>query len=568
MALVKTYNTQSFFTSLKPGIASYFKYPYIYTMEKQTTTNILVKRHNVVTLTSESYTNIDLTKLFSSAVYYNYYSYNINTDKFYFCVTRSNHISLWTFDVETLEFKEEYVGSELYVSNDTITLAVCCFINDNGVTKCYCGYTYYLRSGNSDRIAYCVVNINTKTVIYKDSVAQSSGRIISFPTIVDNNNNFLKYGDKAFISYSYTTKVGFVKLSAPSTTNTYNSLQYREGLIIKFDNKYYVFGGFIGTEANSQIIEINPTDLTSSPVFDTNIKYKNVIAYPYNDKVYALYYDDSTSTEYLVTISLIDYNLTYNLASSNGETIFESVTEQSPITSLHFTNVVGETQVGYVFNTLSGVTSGVFDVEQVQNKTLVGFSTVPNSNTVQFPLNTSITVNIANDTTFYAVYGTYRPIATPFNINLYQKTCENNRVDKTNYITQVGTLSGVLREESSITDVTITFTSKDIPTFNYVYIEAFNRYYYVNDITSLKKDLWQMTLSVDVLMTYRNAILSCTGFVDRNENEFNADLIDKKRVVEEGNTIEVATVTNELFTATQGTYLLNGILVSTYNKGS
>ena len=259
------------------------------------------------------------------------------------------------------------------------------------------------------------------------------------------------------------------------------------------------------------------------------------------------------------------YPYTYTVKSFSGDNTLGEITEAPSMKNAQIT-VVGDRKT----LTLTGVNDNEYvitwDSITPDGKQFLGLSTSPNSTKAIISANVSTPVSFTKDTILYEVYGTYRPIATPFTINLYQKTCENNRVDKTNYITQVGTLSGVLREESSITDVTITFTSDTIPTFNYVYIEAFNRYYYVNDITSLKKDLWQMTLSVDVLMTYRNAILSCTGFVDRNENEFNADLIDKKRVVEEGNTIEVATVTNELFTATQGTYLLNGILVSVYDK--
>lgn len=65
-------------------------------------------------------------------------------------------------------------------------------------------------------------------------------------------------------------------------------------------------------------------------------------------------------------------------------------------------------------------------------------------------------------------------------------------------------------------------------------------------------------------MTYKDAILSCNGFIDRNENEYNSNIIDKKRAVAQGHTVEVDSVSNELFTSTSGTYVLNGILVSVY----
>lgn len=263
----------------------------------------------------------------------------------------------------------------------------------------------------------------------------------------------------------------------------------------------------------------------------------------------------------------IVYPYSYTVKSFDSKIILDSIIE-APSMKKALLTVIGNQKT----LTLTGSNDKTYTLQwssvTPDGKQFVGLSNSAESTKAIIPVGVEVSVSWSGDIVLYEAYGIYRPPVTTFDINLYQKTCENNRVDKTNYITAVNTLSGVLREESSITDVIITFTSTDLPTFNYVYIEAFNRYYYVNDITSLKKDLWQMTLSVDVLMSYKEAILACTGFVDRNENEFNADLIDKKRVVEEGNTIEVATVTNELFTATQGTYLLNGILVSVYDKES
>lgn len=201
-----------------------------------------------------------------------------------------------------------------------------------------------------------------------------------------------------------------------------------------------------------------------------------------------------------------------------------------------------------------------------EGKKFTGISFSPNSKIANIPIGVETYFNLEGDVSLYESYGIYRPPVTTFNVNLYQNTAEANRVDKSDYITEVATISGVLRDESSITDVTITFESDSIPAFNYVYIPVFNRYYFVNDITSIKYNLWQMSLSVDPLMTYKDAILSCNGFIDRNENEYNPNVIDKKRVVAQGHTVEVDSVTNELFTETSGTYVLNGLLVSVYTE--
>lgn len=135
----------------------------------------------------------------------------------------------------------------------------------------------------------------------------------------------------------------------------------------------------------------------------------------------------------------------------------------------------------------------------------------------------------------------------PFPIELYKNRAEPNRVDKTNYITKIGTMLGTMREESSITDLSITFESVSVPSFNYIYVPIFNRYYFVADIKSLGFKMWQMSLEVDVLMTYKDAILNCIGFVERNEFTYNDKLIDKKRVIEQGYNIYVDEVENDVF---------------------
>ena len=155
-----------------------------------------------------------------------------------------------------------------------------------------------------------------------------------------------------------------------------------------------------------------------------------------------------------------------------------------------------------------------------------------------------------------------KPVITKFQIHTYKSSAEQNRVDKTNFLVADMIISGVLREASSLIHPSITFTSDTIPTFNYVYIPIFNRYYYVTDITSIKNKLWQMSLTVDVLMTYKEALLACTGYIDRNENEYNGLIPDGMISLEKGEVIEKTVVSNELFVDGFGSYVLQGLLVS------
>lgn len=196
------------------------------------------------------------------------------------------------------------------------------------------------------------------------------------------------------------------------------------------------------------------------------------------------------------------------------------------------------------------------------DKVFIGLSVAPNSSAPLIPVGKDVSVSFNDSTVLYEVYAKYKPLSTRFEIHTYKSSAEQNRVDKTNFLTADMIISGVLREASSLIHPSITFTSDIIPTFNYVYIPIFNRYYYVTDITSIKNKLWQMSLTVDVLMTYKEALLACTGYIDRNENEYNGLIPDGMISLEKGEVIETNFVTNELFIETGGTYVLQGLLVS------
>ena len=249
---------------------------------------------------------------------------------------------------------------------------------------------------------------------------------------------------------------------------------------------------------------------------------------------------------YNFSLILETYNIKYDISSNDGSKQYVELLNNSPIKAITFNNVSGTNTVGYVIETLSNTLQGSFETDEIQNKQLSGFSTIINATTIQIPLNQRVEINISIDTNFYAVYTTYRPLANTFKLELYNNTSEDNRVDKTNYLTKVGELAGVLREESSLVDMSLTLELEELPLFNYVYIEQLNRYYYVTDIVSVKYKLWTISLSVDVLMSYKNALLSCSAFVDRNENSYDNTIIDKKRVIQQGYDIEVSTITNEL----------------------
>lgn len=156
-------------------------------------------------------------------------------------------------------------------------------------------------------------------------------------------------------------------------------------------------------------------------------------------------------------------------------------------------------------------------------------------------------------------YRVVETVAGAFDINLYQCSAEPPRVDKTNYLVSVATLSGTLREETSLLNPSVKIERSTLPNFNYVYIAEFGRYYFVNEVTSIRQNLWQVDLEVDVLMTYKSALLYLDGFIDRNEFKYDEKIIDKRRVIQQGYDVDTTVLKNTLFTPLLGgTFVLSG----------
>lgn len=111
-------------------------------------------------------------------------------------------------------------------------------------------------------------------------------------------------------------------------------------------------------------------------------------------------------------------------------------------------------------------------------------------------------------------------------INFYINISENNKLEKR--ILQQYSLSGNLRSECSITDPVILIQA-DAETFagiNYMYIPAFERYYFINDVRSVRNGFVEINAHVDVLMSFANAIKNCDGIVKRQANKWNLYLND------------------------------------------
>lgn len=108
------------------------------------------------------------------------------------------------------------------------------------------------------------------------------------------------------------------------------------------------------------------------------------------------------------------------------------------------------------------------------------------------------------------------------NIILYRNHSEPERMIKN--LTNEQTLTGYLREQSNVInpEFLIQGDPADFPSFyNYAYIPDFSRYYFMGDPVAVRSDLIMLPLSVDVLMSFKDDILSNDAIVDKQRDNGN-----------------------------------------------
>lgn len=234
----------------------------------------------------------------------------------------------------------------------------------------------------------------------------------------------------------------------------------------------------------------------------------------------------------------------YTIKLYNGNQVFTFITSHKVSISLNKDNT---TPNGYILDTGSGGSQPFivslptdFDIFRGLRTRIGGWFLPVNSSVDEFYLD-----NYAEN--YEVIFDTIiETIVEPTSITmaLYEFSGEKTIVDKSNYLKLVGELTGTLRESCSMVSPIMTIVYPNIPTFNYVYIPNFKRYFFVTDITSVRDGLWNITLRVDVLMTYRYKILSQKCIIARNEFDFNNMIEDTQRVTEKDDEIFVEDISS------------------------
>lgn len=128
-----------------------------------------------------------------------------------------------------------------------------------------------------------------------------------------------------------------------------------------------------------------------------------------------------------------------------------------------------------------------------------------------------------------------------FLINFMYNNEPMNKITKTP--TDVFSLEGTLRDESSIVDPIILIQHEDpvSANVNYAYIPKFRRYYYIKNIEAVRTGLWRITMHTDVLKTFSQGILNSPAILAKSSQKFNLYLHDTDYKCQQNNIIMTKT---------------------------
>ena len=87
---------------------------------------------------------------------------------------------------------------------------------------------------------------------------------------------------------------------------------------------------------------------------------------------------------------------------------------------------------------------------------------------------------------------------------LYVNNSEKNKLEKS--LSSDLKFTGKLREQSSVVNPSIMIQTTNPSIYNYAYIPEFKRYYFITDMVSVRTGLWEISMHVDVLMSFKDTI--------------------------------------------------------------
>lgn len=125
----------------------------------------------------------------------------------------------------------------------------------------------------------------------------------------------------------------------------------------------------------------------------------------------------------------------------------------------------------------------------------------------------------------------------------YRNNSDNRVVDK--QLTIIKELNLTRKIEKSIFEPIIEIVKdRELNNCNYVYIEEFNRFYFVVDIMELNGNIYRITMKEDVLTSFKNSIFNLNALVERQEFKRNTQIVDNELLSQANNNFYCKTVGN------------------------
>lgn len=146
----------------------------------------------------------------------------------------------------------------------------------------------------------------------------------------------------------------------------------------------------------------------------------------------------------------------------------------------------------------------------------------------------------------------YKTLSKPNEIN---KVLQNSFTITGNFKTDTDIIKPIIK--------VLNTTDFNIFNYNYCYISELKRYYFVEDITILADKLFSISLSLDVLYSYKNAILSSVGNISRYSQNVQSS---KKNTIEDYIENEILLINPFSETGTMVMTALNGQEVQNGNN--
>lgn len=105
-------------------------------------------------------------------------------------------------------------------------------------------------------------------------------------------------------------------------------------------------------------------------------------------------------------------------------------------------------------------------------------------------------------------------------IHLYKHGATPKRIDKSSFLNDVGEISGVVLKETEneLTPDFILNTNSLVYNANYFFCDFTSRYYYITDLEMMTGGRLVIHTRVDVLMTFRNEIMSSSSWVEVSDS--------------------------------------------------